>query len=244
MADKKASPLAHPSERPKGRAGQKGKKYAEKAALVENKKYPIPEAAELLSKLSTTKFDATAEVHIRINADTTQADQLVRTTVTLPHGTGKTVSIAAFVQDDLIKEAKDAGAKKAGNEDLIKEVEKGKIDFDIAIATPEVMKDLGKVAKTLGQKGLMPNPKAGTVTANVKKTIEELMKGRIECKMDTQGIIHTTFGKISFGGQKLAENLQTLIEAIKEAQPSGIKGIYIKSVTITPSMGPGVKVEV
>ena len=234
MADKKASPLAQ----------KKGKKYAEKAALVENKSYPIPEAAELLSKLSTTKFDATAEVHIRINADTTQADQLVRTTVTLPHGTGKTVTIAAFVQDDLIKEAKEAGAKKAGNEDLIKEVEAGKIDFDIAIATPEVMKNLGKIAKTLGQKGLMPNPKAGTVTTNVKKTIEELKKGRIECKMDAQGIIHTTFGKISFGGQKLAENLQTLIEAIKEEQPSGIKGIYIRSVTIAPSMGPGVKVEV
>jgi len=234
MADKKASPLAR----------QKGKKYAEKAALVEKKSYPLAEATELLSKLSTTKFDATAEVHIRINADTTQADQLVRTTVTLPHGTGKSVTIAAFVQDDLVKEAKEAGAKKAGNEDLIKEVEKGKIDFDIAIATPEVMKTLGKVAKTLGQKGLMPNPKAGTVTTNVKKTIEELKKGRIECKMDTQGIIHTTFGKISFGGQKLAENLQTLIEAIKEEQPSGIKGIYIKSVTIAPSMGPGVKVEV
>ena len=234
MAKSKADPVAK----------QKGKKYSEKAALLEKKSYSIPEAAELLTKVSTAKFDATAEVHIRINADTTQADQLVRTTVALPHGTGKSVTIAAFVQDDLIKEAKEAGAKKAGNDDLIKEVEKGKVDFDVAIATPEVMKGLGKIAKTLGQKGLMPNPKAGTVTANVRKTIEELKKGRIECKMDTQGIIHTTFGKISFGGQKLAENLQTLIDAVKEAQPSGIKGIYIQSVTIAPSMGPGVKVDV
>jgi len=225
-------------------ARKKGKKYAEKAALIEKESYPLEEAVDLLTKLSTTSFDATAEVHIRINADTEQADQLVRTTVTLPHGTGKSVRVAAFVTDDRIDEAKKAGADLAGKEDLIKKVEDGKIEFDVAVAMPEVMKDLAKVAKTLGQKGLMPNPKAGTVTANVGKTIEELKKGRIECKMDKQGIIHAIFGKLSFGPEKLRENLETLLQAIKDARPSGIKGVYIASMTIAPSMGPGVKVSV
>jgi len=221
---------------------KRGKKYEEAAKLIEKDSYSVAEATELLTKLGTTKFDPTAEVHIRINADTTQADQLVRTTVTMPHGTGKTVRIAAFVTDDHVDEAKKAGADKAGNDDLVKEVEGGKTDFDIAVAMPEVMKDLGKIAKTLGQKGLMPNPKAGTVTTDVAKTIGELKKGRIECKMDTQGIIHTVFGKLSFGGDKLAENLDVLLTAIKEAQPTGIKGAYILSVSISPSMGPSIKV--
>lgn len=223
-------------------ARKRGKKYAEKAALVQKKKYPIAEAVSLLSQLSTASFDATAEAHIRIFADTTQADQLVRTIVNLPHGTGKSVRIAAFVPDDKIDEAKKAGADVVGYENLIAQVHEGKIDFDIAIATPTVMKDLGKVAKILGQKGLMPNPKAGTITQNIGKTIEELKKGRIECKMDKQGIIHTVFGKISFGPQKLQENLDALITAIKEAKPNGIKGEYIASVTICPTMGPGVHV--
>lgn len=226
-------------------AKQHGKKYAEKAALVDPKKlYPLAEAVELLTKLSTTKFDATTEVHVRILADTTQADQLVRTTVALPHGTGKTVRIAAFVPDDKIDEAMKAGAVVAGKEELVKDIVAGKIDFDIAIAVPEVMKDLGKVAKILGQKGLMPNPKAGTVTTNVAKTIQELQKGRIECKMDKQGIIHTVFGKISFGPQKLQENLEAVMQAIKDAKPAGIKGLYIGSISISPAMGPGVKIEI
>jgi large subunit ribosomal protein L1 len=226
-------------------ARKHGKKYAEKFALVDrSKRYPVAEATDLLTKLSTTSFDATAEVHIRINADTTQADQLVRTTVALPHGTGKSVRIAAFVPDDRVAEAKKAGADLAGKEDIIAQIEKGVIDFDVAVAVPEVMKELGKIAKTLGQKGLMPSPKSGTVTTNIAKTIEELKKGRIECKMDKQGIIHATFGKISFGPEKLKENLEALIHAVKEAQPSGIKAVYILSVTIAPTMGPGVKVEI
>jgi large subunit ribosomal protein L1 len=224
-------------------ARSRGNKYAQAKALVQKNSYPIAEATELLTKLSTAKFDASAEVHIRINADTTQADQLVRTTVSLPHGTGKTVRIAAFVTDDKVDEAKKAGASLAGNEDLIKQVAEGKLDFDVAVAMPRLMKDLGKVAKTLGQKGLMPSPKAGTVTDNIGKTIEELKKGRIECRMDKQGIIHAVFGKISFGGKKLEENLATVIQAIKEAQPSGIKGEYIRSITVTPTMGPGIRVQ-
>ncbi len=229
----KATPLAR----------KKGKKYADRKALITKASYPIAEAADLLTKLSTTAFDGSAEAHIRINADTTQADQLVRTTVALPHGTGKTLRIAAFVPDEQIEDAKKAGADLAGNEDLIKQVEEGKIDFDIAVANPKVMKDLGKIAKTLGQKGLMPSPKAGTVTDKIAKTIDELKRGRIEVRMDKQGIIHTIFGKVSFGGKKLEENLTTLLQAVKEAQPSGIKGEYIKSVSISPSMGPAVKVE-
>lgn len=224
-------------------ARRRGKKYAEKKALVTKASYPIPEAVELLTKLSTTKFDSSAELHVRINADTTQADQLVRTTVSLPHGTGKKVRVAAFVTDDKIDEAKKAGADVVGNEDLIKQVAEGKLDFDITVAMPRLMKDLGKVAKILGQKGLMPSPKAGTVTDAIGKTIEELKKGRIECRMDKQGIIHAVFGKLSFGAKKLEENLTAIIQAIKEAQPTGIKGEYIASVSITPTMGPGVKVQ-
>jgi large subunit ribosomal protein L1 len=222
---------------------KRGKKY--RAAVVNvdaNKKYPMAEACAILTKLSTSKFDGTAEAHIRIAADTTQADQLVRTTVNLPNGTGKKVRVAAFVPDDMIDEAKKAGADIAGNDDLVKDIEGGKIDFDVAVAVPAMMKNLGKIAKTLGQKGLMPNPKAGTVTDNVGKTIEALKKGRIECKMDKFGIIHVPFGKISFGDKKLHENLEALMAGIEEARPSGIKSTYIVSVTITPTMGPGVKV--
>ena len=220
----------------------RGKKYRQKMALVEKAEYSVNEACELLPKLSTASFDATAEVHIRINADTTQADQLVRTTVNLPHGTGKTVRIAAFVPDDMVADAKKAGAVIAGNDDLVKSVEEGNIDFDIAVAVPAMMKNLGKIAKTLGQKGLMPNPKAGTVTENVAKTIGELMKGRVECKMDKAGIIHVPFGKISFGGAKLEENLNALLAGIDEAKPAGIKGVYINSIFIAPTMGPGIQV--
>ncbi len=224
-------------------ARKKGKKYAERKALVTKPNYPIAEAMELLPKLSVTSFDGSTEVHIRINADTTQADQLVRTTVPLPHGTGKTIRIAAFVPDDLIDEAKKAGADIAGNEDLVKDISEGKINFDIAVAVPAMMKNLGKIAKTLGQKGLMPSPKAGTVTDKIEKTIQELKKGRIEIKMDKQGIIHTVFGKVSFGPKKLQENLEALIAAVKEAQPSGIKGEYILTVNVAPTMGPGVRIQ-
>jgi large subunit ribosomal protein L1 len=221
----------------------RGKKYRAKAALVTKPIYTMDEACELLPQLATTTFDSTAEAHIRINADTTQADQLVRTTVNLPHGTGKTIRVAAFVPDDLIDDAKKAGADIAGNDDLVKQIDSGEINFDIAVAVPAMMKNLGKIAKNLGQKGLMPNPKAGTVTDNIAKTIKELKKGRIECKMDKFGIIHVPFGKISFGGSKLKENLAALMAGLEEARPTGIKGLYISSLTITPTMGPGVKVQ-
>lgn len=222
--------------------GSRGKKYVAAAAKITKPSYPVAEAAELLTQISTSSIDATAEAHIRINADTTQADQLVRTTVALPHGTGKSVRIAAFVPEDQEDDAKKAGADIVGLEQLSKDIEAGKIDFDIAVAVPSVMKNLGKIAKILGQKGMMPNPKAGTVTDNLAKTISELKKGRIECKMDKAGIIHVPFGKVSFGGKKLAENLEAVLAALDEAKPAGIKALYISSITIAPTQGPGIKV--
>ena len=220
------------------------KKYKEKSALIKQREYPLEEAVDLLTKLSTSTFDGTAEIHILLNADPKQGDQQVRATVSLPHGTGKTLRIAAVVPDDLAKDMLDAGAVKAGEENLIKAIEKGELDFDILVAMPKCMKSLGKVAKTLGQKGLMPNPKAGTVTDDPAKAIRDLQKGKIEFRNDKQAIIHSVFGKISFGKEKLSENLRIFLNAVKEAKPAGIKSEYIKTITITPSMGPGVRVEI
>jgi len=220
-----------------------GKKYAEKKKLIDKPMYPVAEAVKLMTTLGVTSFDATCEAHFRIGADMSQADQLVRGTVSLPHGTGKKVRIAAFVTDDFIDEAKKAGALHAGATDLIKKVEGGMLDFDITVAMPQLMKDLGKLAKVLGPKGLMPSPKSGTVSDKPTKVIEELMKGRIEFKMDKQGIIHTVFGKMSFGAAKLEENLKMLIQALQDAKPQAIKGLYVLSLSINPTMGPSVKIE-
>lgn len=220
-----------------------GKKYREKKALITQPTYPLAEAVALLTKVASVGFDATAEAHIRCGADLTQADQLVRGTVSLPHGTGKNVRIAAFVTDDFADEAKKAGASFAGAADLIRQIEGGMLDFDITVAMPQLMKDLGKLAKVLGPKGLMPSPKSGTVSATPGKIIQELMKGRIEFKLDKQAIIHTSFGKISFGEAKLKENLEALLQAVKDAQPSGIKAAYILGVSINPTMGPGIRVQ-
>lgn len=220
-----------------------GKKYREKKALITKASYPLAEAVSLLTKSSSTKFDGSAEVHIRIGADMTQADQLVRGTVSLPHGTGKKVRIAAFVTEDFVDAAIKAGATHAGSADLIKKIEGGMLDFDITVAMPQLMKDLGRLAKVLGPKGLMPSPKSGTVSDKPAKVIEELSKGRIEFKMDKQAIIHGVFGKISFGEKKLTENLTALLQAVKDAQPVGIKAAYILTVNINPTMGPGIRVE-
>lgn len=230
------------NERGSSGLGKRGKKYVAAKAKVTKPSYSVAEAAELLTQVSPSTFDATAEAHVRINADTTQADQLVRTTVALPHGTGKAVRIAAFVPEEQEDDATKAGADIVGLEQLTKDIEAGKINFDVAVAVPSVMKNLGKIAKILGQKGMMPNPKAGTVTDNLAKTISELKKGRIECKMDKAGIIHVPFGKVSFGGKKLAENLEAVLSALDEAKPAGIKSTYITSITIAPTMGPGINV--
>lgn len=221
-----------------------GKKYREAKGLLEKETYSLDEAIELIPKTSSTKFDASCEVHFNLSVDPKQADQNIRTTVTLPHGTGKDVEVVAFVGDENIKAAKDAGAKEAGTADLVKKIEKGWTDFDIAVATPDQMKDIAKVAKILGQKRLMPSPKAGTVTPEFAKIIGELKKGKIEIRVDKEGNLHNIFGKISFGDTNLRENLLTVVKKVMEVKPASQKGIYIKSLTVTTSMGPGIHLDV
>ncbi len=207
------------------------------------KRYSVAEAVDLMLKCSTVKFDPTAEVHFTLGIDPKHADQQVRSTTSLPHGTGKSVKIAVFCSDDQVKAAKSAGAIEAGEADLIDKISKGWTDFDVAVATPDMMRSLAKVAKVLGPKGLMPNPKAGTVTPDVEKTVKELAAGRLEFRNDKAGIVHTIFGKLSFGDKKLVENLEAMMKAIKEVKPTGAKGEYIKNVTINSTMGAGIKVE-
>lgn len=222
-----------------------GKKYKSAVAELKAKEfYGLTEAIELLKKTNGTKFDSTAEVHLSLSIDPKQADQAIRNTIVLPHGTGKKLKIAAVVSDDKVKIAKEAGAVAAGMEDLVEEFSKGKFDYDVVIATPDVMKNLGKVAKILGQKGLMPNPKSGTVTDNIEKTIGELSRGRIELRNDKQGNVHSVFGKVSFKEEELENNLKTLLMTIRESKPSGIKGSYIKSITLCTTMGPGIHLDV
>jgi len=221
-----------------------GKKYLEAKKLIDKtKKYSISEAIELAKKVAYTKFDPTLEVHIQTNANPKYNDQQVRGTVVLPHGTGKSVKVAAFVSDDKIEEAKKAGADIAGNAELLQKIENGEIDFDVLVTTPEMMRDLAKVARILGPKGLMPSPKAGTVTPKLADTISEIKKGRVEFKLDKGGVIHVGIGKLrSFDNKQLEENLQALIDAVKAAKPSGVKGQLIKKVHIAPTMGPGIQV--
>jgi len=221
-----------------------GKKYNEAKALIEKEAYSLDEAISLLKKTSTVKFDATCEVHFNLGVDPKQADQNLRTSVNLPNGTGKDVRVVAFVDDSEAKAAKDAGAVEAGTENLIEKIEKGWTDFDVAVASPDQMKSLGKVAKTLGQKGLMPNPKSGTVTPDVVKVIGELKKGKVELRVDKEGNLHTIFGKISFDTDKLKENLLTLIKTVMDIKPSTSKGTYVRSLTLATTMGPAVPVDI
>jgi large subunit ribosomal protein L1 len=217
-----------------------GKKYNEAKKLITKEIYPLKEAIALLKQTSTTKFDGTCEVHMNLGVDPRQADQNLRTNVSLPHGTGKKVRVVAFVGEEDVKAAKAAGAVEAGTEDLVDKVQKGWTDFDIAVATPDQMKKIAKVAKTLGQKRLMPSPKSGTVTADFEKAIAELNKGKIELRVDKQGNIHSIFGKVSFGEDQLEENLKTITKKIMEIKPASQKGTYIKSLTVTTTMGPGI----
>lgn len=225
---------------------KRGKKYSDAAnKLAEKDFYTLSEALKLLKETGkATKFDSTAEIHFNLNIDPTKAEQVIRGTINLPHGSGKKVKIAAIVTDDKIKAAKDAGADDAGLEDLLAEFEKGKINYDVVVATPEVMKQLGKVAKILGQKGLMPNPKAGTVTDKIEEAIKELKAGRLEYRNDKEGNVHSVFGKLSFKEEELENNLKSFLRVIRDAKPSTIKGSFIKTITLTSTMGPGIRLDV
>lgn len=221
-----------------------GKKYREAVKLLEGVKgSDLNEAAALLKKTAVTKFDSSCEIHIKLGIDPTQADQLVRSTIVLPHGTGKKIRVAAFVPEDKVKEAKEAGAVAVGLEDLIEKVQKGFLDFDIAVATPDVMKNLAPIAKTLGTKGLMPNPKAGTVTPDIGKAIKDIAGGRVEYRTDKLGQIHQIFGKASFTEEQIAENLRVFLKAVNDAKPSAVKGAFMKSVSVATTMGPGINLD-
>lgn len=225
---------------------KRGKKYNNALKLIDkNKEYSLDEALELLPQTSTTNFDSTVEVHIKLGIDPKKSDQQVRTTVTLPHGTGKKRRIAVFAEGKAADDAKAAGAEVVGGEDLIEEIKRtGKTDFDIALATPDIMKHLAKIARILGPRGLMPNPKADTVTPDIKKAMEDLSKGKQEIKNDRSGNIHVGIGKVSFPKEQLKENFLALLEAVRQAKPEEAKGTYIKSITLTTTMGPGIKVKV
>ncbi len=208
-----------------------------------NKSYQVEEALEIVKKVTKTKFDASVEVHFRLGINTKKGDQQVRGAVSLPHGTGKTIKVAAFVLPENEKAAKAAGADFVGGEDLIAEIKKTeKTDFQVAIAEPGIMKNLAVIAKVLGTRGLMPSPKNDTVTNNPAKSIEELKKGKISFKNDDTGNLHAVIGKASFETAKLKENYQTLLETVKKVKPSSSKGSFIKNITIASSMSPGVKV--
>ncbi|MFH0874029.1 MAG: 50S ribosomal protein L1 [Candidatus Komeilibacteria bacterium] len=216
---------------------------AQKAKLEAGKVYPLAESIALVKDTSGVKFDATIEVHVKLGIDPKQSDQLVRATVALPHGTGKSVKVAAFVPEDLVAEAKKAGADIVGNKELIEEIKKtGKCDFAVAIATPDMMKDLSAIARILGQKGLMPNPKTGTITTKVGQTVTELKAGKISFKNDSFGNVHVVIGKVSFDPAKLTENFEAFAKALKSVKPEKMKGIYIKGIYLTSSMGPAIKV--
>lgn len=222
---------------------KRGKKYLEsKKAYDSTKEYELEEALKIVEQSAKAKFDETVELHLKLGVDSRHADQQVRGTIILPHGTGKTQKILAFVKEDRIDEAIEAGADYAGGAELAEKIQKENwLDFDVVIATPDMMATVGKVARILGPQGLMPNPKTGTVTMDVKQAIEEVKAGKVEYRTDKANLIHVPTGKISFGNEKLAENIRALLTAVVKDKPAAAKGRYIRSVTVTSTMGPGVK---
>ena len=223
---------------------KRGKKYIEAAKKIERERvYPLAEAAELLKETGTAKYDETVDVAIRLGVDPRKADQIVRGALVLPNGTGKTPKILVFAQGEKVKEAKDAGAEYVGGEDLVEKISGGWLDFEVCIATPDMMKNVGKVAKILGTRKLMPNPKSGTVTFELTKTIKEAQAGRLEYRTDKNGVIHATIGRVSFDVKKLLENYISFTDAIIKAKPSSSKGRYIKSIYLSSTMGPGIKID-
>jgi large subunit ribosomal protein L1 len=222
-----------------------GKRYQDAVKLVDRTRaYTPDEAVALVKETSTVKFDASVEAHLRLGVDPRHADQMVRGTVVLPHGTGKIVRVAVFAQGEKAQEALRAGADEVGAEDLVKKIEAGWLEFDVAIATPDTMGQVGRLGRILGRRGLMPNPKAGTVTFDIERAVKEVKGGRVEFKVDKGAIIHVPFGKVSFDEAQLAENLAVLVDAVNRARPSGAKGQYLRTLSITSTMGPGVRVDI
>ena len=221
---------------------KRGKRYQECEKLVDNSKnYDAKEALEVLCKMPKPKFDETVELHVKLGVDSKQADQQVRGTVILPNGTGKTQKVLVFAKGDKAKEAEEAGADFVGAEELVPKIQNENwFEYDVIVATPDMMGVIGRLGKVLGPKGLMPNPKSGTVTMDVKKAINEIKSGKVEYRLDKTNIIHLGFGKVSFGAEKLLQNYETVMEAIEKAKPAAAKGQYIKSVAVSTTMGPSV----
>lgn len=223
------------------RRGKSYRKVAEK--LETGKVYPLAEALALAVETNPAKFDASVEVHVRLGVDPRQADQNIRATVSLPHGTGKTVRVAVFAPESEHAAAKKAGADIIGDEEFLKQLDKEELNFDTLVATPQYMPKLGKYARLLGPRGLMPNPKSGTVAADVAKAVTEAKAGKVEYRVDKQAIVHLAIGKVSFGADKLADNAKSFFDSLQSQKPSSLKGVYIKTINLSTSMGPGIKVE-
>ena len=229
---------------PRSRLERRGKKYKEVAKLVDKEKvYTLSEALEIATKTSPVKFDASVELHINLNVDPKQSDQNVRDTIVLPQGTGKSVRIAVFGDSDTVAAAKKAGADVYGSDEFLQQLDKENINFDVLIATPAFMPKLGKYARMLGPKGLMPNPKSGTVTNDVTKAIEQSKAGQVEYRVDSTGIVHLSIGKVSFGGKRLTENALAVITNLRTNKPASVKGNLIETIHVTTSMGPSLKVD-
>ena len=223
---------------------KKGKKYQEAAKLINRAElYDVEPAMELVAKTGTAKFDETVEAHFRMGLDGRHADQQIRGAIVLPHGTGKSVKVLVFAKGDKEREAQEAGADYVGGEELAQKIQKENwFDFDVVVATPDMMGVVGKLGKVLGPKGLMPNPKSGTVTMDLTKALAEIKAGKVEYRLDKQNIVHVQIGKVSFGAQKLQENFNAIVEAINKAKPAAAKGQYIKSAAVACTMGPGIKI--
>lgn len=223
---------------------KRGKKYVEAAKLVnKDKRYSTSEAFDLVAKTSTTKFDATVEIAFRLNIDPRKAEQNLRGAIVLPHGTGKTQRVAVIARGDKAKEATQAGADYVGDSDLIAKIAGGFFDFDVMVATPDMMAELGKLGRVLGPKGLMPNPKTGTVTMDVAKAVHEIKNGKIEYRVDKVGNIQAPIGKVSFGAEKLADNAKAIYQTMNRLKPTTVKGVYMKNITVSSTMGPGIRLD-
>jgi len=223
--------------------GRVGKRFKKAKGLVEVKPYKLEDAMPLIKKMATAKFDETVEVAMRLGVDPKHADQMVRGTVVLPHGLGKSKKVCVIASGEKVKEAEQAGAEHVGGDDLVAKIQEGWLDFDALIATPDMMKSVGKLGKVLGPKGLMPNPKTGTVTFDLSNAVREIKAGKVEFRVDKTSIIHTPVGKASFTAEKLIDNARTLIESVVKARPAAAKGKYVRSISISSTMGPGVSLD-